>query len=141
MGNEHFEWNTVVMPRYLAAGIGGVAAVAMLVASFIAEDKLTIWLISASFLLLFSLSNHIQSILVDNYKKYTIEGVYTFMITFIVLGGLSVLLSGISIFDAGSYRTIYIVILVSFFFFMGIIMLIKSVLLFLDHKDKKLGKK
>ena len=132
------ERKKIVPPRTQAIALGGGAALMMLIATVVAKNPLTIWLISGSMLLLFPILNHIQSLAVRNYGQYLQKSLVAFVFTFIGLGGLSTILSGIPIFDAGHYRTIYIVILMTYFFFMGIIMLMKSFLMFLQKKDEKL---
>jgi len=133
---DHLEWKSIISPPKLALIFGGGGFLMMIIAGLVG-NTLNVWLVSASMLLLFSVLVNIQSLLVPNFKEYTKKAMYSFVITFIALGLLSRLVSGISVFDAGSYRTIYIVILVSYFFFLAIIMFIKGVIGFLLEKDDK----
>lgn len=131
------EWKKIISPKQQALMFGGSAALMIIIAGFVAKNPITIWLISASMLLLFSIMNNIQSIVVAKYGEYLQRSLVAFVATFIGLGMLSTLCSGISIFEAKPYRTIYIVILVTYFFFVGIIMLMKSFMSFMKSKDKK----
>lgn len=130
------EWKKIISPVQQAIAFGGSAAVMMLIASGVAQKSITIWLISAAVLLLFSVLNNIQSLLVPNYGQYLQRSLVAFVATFIGLGVLATLLSGTSIFDAKPYRTIYIIILVTYFFFAAIVMLMKSFMSFMQSKDK-----
>jgi hypothetical protein len=131
------EWNKIISPKQQALMFGGAAALMIIIAGFVAQKPITVWLISASMLLLFSIMNNIQSIVVPKYGEYLQQSLVAFVATFIALGGLSTLCSGISIFEAKPYRTIYIIILVTYFFFIGIIMLMKSFMNFMKSKDDK----
>lgn len=135
---QFFEPRQVVAPKIQAVMVVGASLVFMLISKLVFDDPLKIWLVSAAMILLHSIMANIQSILVADFAKYTKESIFSFLLTFIVLGGLSTFFSGLSIFDANSYRTIYIVLLVTFFLFFGIILVIKSFLSFLKQKDDKL---
>ena len=135
---QFFEPRQVVSPKIQAALVVGASLVFMLISKMVFDDPLKIWLVSAAMILLHSIMANIQSILVADFVAYTKESIFSFLFTFIILGGLSTFFSGLSIFDANSYRTIYIVLLVTFFLFFGIIVVIKSFLSFLKQKDDKL---
>lgn len=111
--------------------------VSMIVVVFIFGDNLGAWLISATFLLFFSVSNNCVGLFEDDLKKYLIRSTYAFI--FLLIGSIaaSMLLSGVSIHEAKPYRTIYIVILISHFILIGMIITIKSLLGFLIDKDSK----
>lgn len=135
---QFFEPRQVVSPKIQAALVVGASLFFMLISKMVFDDPLKIWLVSAAMILLHSIMANIQSILVADFVAYTKESIFSFLFTFIILGGLSTFFSGLSIFDANSYRTIYIVLLVTFFLFFGIIVVIKSFLSFLKQKDDKL---
>ena len=135
---QFFEPRQVVSPKIQAALVVGASLVFMLISKMVFDDPLKIWLVSAAMILLHSIMANIQSILVADFVAYTKESIFSFRFTFIILGGLSTFFSGLSIFDANSYRTIYIVLLVTFFLFFGIIVVIKSFLSFLKQKDDKM---
>ncbi len=136
-GNK--DGKVILRPFWQGLLFGGAALVLMLGALMVAQNPLKIWMMSSTILLIFAVLTHLQSIKAVAYGKYLQESLMAFMFTFIALGVLSTFLSGISIFDAGHYRTIYIIILASYFFFMGMVMLVKSFLNFLEDKDANLN--
>mgnify|MGYP001058550938 CR=1 FL=1 len=121
------------------AGLFGLSSLVLMIgAKFIAKEPITIWLISASFLLLYSVMTNTVSIFIEDYKKYLVKSIYTFLGMFLLLGLFSVLLSGLSIHEAKPYRSIYLVLFLTYFIFISMVMMIKGLLSFLDEKDKKL---
>ena len=107
---QFFEPRQVVAPKIKLLLIVGASLVFMLISKLVFDDPLKIWLVSAAMILLHSIMANIQSILVADFAKYTKESIFSFLFTFIGLGALSTFFSGLSIFDANSYRTIYIVL-------------------------------
>ena len=121
----------------LQAGIFGLSSLVLMIgAKFFAKDPITIWLISASFLLLYSVMTNTASIFIEDYKKYLIKSVYTFLLLFLMLGLFSVFLSGLSVHEAKPYRSIYLVLFMTYFIFISMVMMIKGLLGFLDDKDR-----
>lgn len=125
-------------PPLQAAVFGITALILMIGAKFIAKDPLTIWLISASFLLLYAVMTNAASIFIEEYKPYLIKSIYGFLIVFLGLGFFSVLLSGLSIQEAKPFRSIYLVLFMSYFIFISMVMMIKGLLKILSQKDQKL---
>ncbi len=120
------------------AVFAGSGAISIIVASIIAQEKLTTWMFAASFLLLFSILNNVMSMFVDDFKKYIIHSVYSFTFLLIALILLASTLSGLSINEASPYRNIFLVIFISNFIFISMIMMVKGLLIFLSQKDEKL---
>jgi hypothetical protein len=117
------------------AGLGGIS---IIITSFIAQEKLTIWMFAAAFLLLFSIFNNVQSMFVVDFKKYVIHSVYAFTFLLIGLILLASTFSGLSIYEASPYRNIFLVLFISNFIFISMIMMVKGLLIFLGEKDEKL---
>lgn len=128
----------LMLPKQQAIIFLASMVICMLGASFVAQDKLTIWMIGASFLLLFSILNNGASMFIEDYKPYLIHSLYGFTAMLVAAIGLGMLLSGLSIRDAGSYRDIFIIILVANFLFIAMIITIKGLLRILSEKDNKL---
>jgi hypothetical protein len=126
----------IISPTIQVTFFSGMAVVGLIGAKIMAKDPLTIWMIAASSLLLFSLMNNIQSVSVKKYKKYLIQSIYLFMFMLIGMVLLATGLSGMSVFDAGSYRTIFTIVLIANFIFIAIVMLVRGFLVFLEEKDE-----
>jgi len=127
----------IIAPKIQIAFFGGMALIGLLGAKLIAQNPLTIWMIAASCLLLFSILNNLQSVFIEKYKNYLIQSIYLFMFMFIGTILLATGLSGMSIFDAGSYRTIFTIILIANFMFIAMVMLVRGIVVFLEEKDEK----
>lgn len=125
-------------PVRQVATFAGSAAVSMIFASLFLPNPIMVWLIGGSCLLLFSIMNNGLSFFVDNFKQYLIQSTYCFMGLLIGMGLLATLLSGVSIFDAESYRPIFIIILIANFIFMAMIITVKGLLALMEEKDKRL---
>ena len=136
--NNQFAKEDLMPPKIQVFIFGGIALLGMLGASIVARDNLTIWLIGVSCLLLFSIMNNGMSFFAVNYKMYLIHSVYAFMFLLIGVVGLFTLLSGVSVFEAGSYRVIVIMVLIANFLFMAMITTVKGILSLLEEKDGRL---
>ena len=127
-----------ITPLLQFAFFTGLGGVSIIIASFVAQQKLTIWLFAAAFLLLFSIFNNVLSMFVEDFKKYLIHSVYAFILLLVLFILLASTFSGLSIYDASPYRNIFLVIFISNFIFISMIMMVKGLLIFLDQKDEKL---
>ena len=136
--DSSFEKENIMPPKIQAGIMGGCSAVGMLGAKFVAQEQLTIWLIGASCLLLFAILNNGLSIFSGDYRNYLIHSVYSFI--FLLIGSIAfaTVLSGLSVFEAGGYRTIFLIILAANFIFISMIMMIKSCLRMFAEKDQRL---
>jgi hypothetical protein len=135
---NRFAKKDLMPPKKQVLIFAAAALVGMLGASFIARNPLTVWLIGVSCLLLFSIMNNGMSFFAESYKNYLIHSIYGFMFLLIGVVGLSTLLSGRSVFDAGGYRIIIMVVLVANFLFIAMITTVKGLLSLLETKDEKL---
>lgn len=135
---NNFVKKDLIPPKKQVLIFAAAALVGMLGASFVARDKLTIWLIGVSCLLFFSIINNGMSFFAESYKDYLVHSVYGFMFLLIGVVGISTMLSGTSVFDAGHYRVIIMVVLIANFLFIAMITTIKGLLRLLEEKDKKL---
>ena len=130
---------TIKSPLKTTLLFGSVSFFAMLIATLIDSDLLTIWQISAAPLLLLAVFFSAQGIIAPRFGAYMKEVIFTYMSLFIIMGAAASILTGTMIFDAGHYRTIYVVLLFAFFVMLGMVTLIKSFLSFLEHKDETKG--
>lgn len=130
---------TIKSPLKTALLFGGASLFAMLIAMLINSDLLTIWQISAAPLLMLAVFFSAQGIIAPRFGAYMKEVIFTYISLFIIMGVGASIFSGTMIFDAGHYRTIYVVLLFSFFVMVGMVTLIKSFLSFLEHKDETKG--
>ena len=125
------------VPKNQFIAVSGLSLSCMLIAKMLFEDPNMVWLVSATYLLFISVSNNCISLFSDNFKKYFSSSSYAFI--FFLIGSIviSMLLSGLSIHQASSFRTIYFVILLAHFIFVGIVVTIKGILGLLESKDQK----
>jgi len=129
---------TQIPPLLQAAILGGSALVGMLGAALIAKEALTIWMIGTSCLLLYAMINNGMSMFAEDYKKYLIHSIYSFMLIMITVIATATLLSGLSVSEAGGYRMILMIILMANFTFIAMIVTVKSVLAYIAETDEKL---
>lgn len=134
----NFQKKNIMPPKIQAAIFGGSAVLGMLGASFIAKEALTIWMIGTSCLLLYSILNNGMSFFAPDYKNYLVHSIYGFIFLLIGTIGIATALSGLSVFNAGGYRTILIIILIANFMFIAMIVTIKGIVDLLAEKDKRL---
>ena len=93
------------------------------------------WLSAASFLLLFAVFNSVISLVADDTGKYWGRSMTSFMIIAVVNAVVASLLSGISIFDAGSATWIYTVIALGYLIFLGIVVTMKNIVAFAQREE------
>lgn len=134
----NFEKKNIMPPKIQAAIFGVSAVLGMLGAMFVARESLTIWMIGTSCLLLYSILNNGLSFFAADYKSYLVHSIYGFMFIMIGVIGIATLFSGMTVFEAGGYRAILMIILIANFIFIAMIITIKGVLSLIAEKDKKL---
>lgn len=93
------------------------------------------WLCAASFMLFFALFNSVLSAASPNMIRYWGRSLYSFMGLAIGAGLLAWAFSGLSIFEAGSYMWIYVVVTVGYLVFLGLISIIKKVVTFAQKEE------
>lgn len=133
-----FEKKNIMPPKMQAAIFGLAAVVTMLGAAVMAKESLTIWMMGTSCLLLYSILNNGLSIFAIDYKTYWVHSVYGFMFMLIGVIALATVLSGLSVFEAGGYRAILMMVLMANFIFIAMIITIKGLLKVMAEKDKRL---
>jgi hypothetical protein len=95
------------------------------------------WILAASFLLLFGLFNALVLLSTGNLGKYWSQSVFSYA-AFALLGGLlAMLVSGISLPNAGSFRWIYLVISFSYLIFLSIGGLMKIIVELAQRADTR----
>ncbi|BDS11987.1 hypothetical protein [Aureispira anguillae] len=133
-----FEKKNIMPPKVQAAIFGAMIVVGMLGAAMVAKEPLTIWMMGTSCLLLYSILNNGLSFFANDYKTYLIHSIYGFMFMLIAVIGIGTLCSGLSVFEAGGYRNILIIILIANFIFIAMIITIKGLISVIAEKDKRL---
>jgi len=134
---KYIETN-IPSPRKQALVLAGAALLFMLVGKIAASSELFPWLSSGAFMLFYVVSSNGASIFVDNYNKYVKESIQTFAAFVLSMVGTAWLVSGISIYDAGHYRTIYVIMILAYFSLLGLCFMIRKVVDELVEKDKKI---
>jgi hypothetical protein len=105
----------------------------MLVGKFTASPTFP-WLTSGAFLLLFVVFNNGLGIFADNFGQYVQQSMPVFVGLLVGLGGLAYLISGISIYEAKSFRTIYVVLIMAYFTLLTLCLLVRQAADYLKDK-------
>ncbi|MBC6996231.1 hypothetical protein QWY85_08775 [Neolewinella lacunae] len=93
------------------------------------------WLCAASFLLFFALFNAIMSATSANLMKYWGRSIYSFLGLAIGSGLLAWAFSGLSIYQAGSYKWIFFVVTFGYLVFLSMIAVMKKVVDFAQKEE------
>ena len=93
------------------------------------------WLSTASFLLLFAIFNSIISLLEEDNNKYWGRSITSFMLVALIGGFMAYLFSGLSIWEAGSYSWIFIVVSIGYLVFSGMVMMMKNIVAFAQREE------
>lgn len=93
------------------------------------------WLSAASFMLMFAIFNSISSLAITENSQYWGRAIMSFMGLAAASGFLAYLFSGLSIWEAGSYSWIYVVLSIGYLIFLGIMSFIKSVVAFAQKEE------
>lgn len=122
----------------------GIAALAlgltmMLGGLAFARSPLFPWLVAGACLLLYTVATNLLSIFSDHFGKYFQESLVTFVVLMLALSLPAYLISGLGIRQAGTYRTIFIVLIMAFFVLAALSRLVRNGVDFLLRKDKKKG--
>ncbi len=111
----------------IGQGLGGLGAVASV-------ERFP-WLSSASFLLLFAVFNSIISLLESDTNKYWGRSMTSFMLVAVIGGGIAYLFSGLTIWEAGSYSWIFVVVTIGYLVFLGMMVMIKNIVAFAQREE------
>jgi len=93
------------------------------------------WLSAASFMLMFAIFNSISSLAVKETNQYWGRAIMSFMGLAAASGLFAYLFSGLSIWEAGSYSWIYVVLSIGYLIFLGMMSFIKSVVSFAQKEE------
>ncbi|HMG16718.1 MAG TPA: hypothetical protein VK590_14780, partial [Saprospiraceae bacterium] len=87
------------------------------------------WMSASAYLLLYAIFNSLISLTSDN-SAYWGSSIVMFILLAVLAGGVAYGFSGISIYDAGSYSFIYIVISFGYLVFISIMGFVKKIVSF-----------
>ena len=88
------------------------------------------WMSACAFLLVYAVFNSIISLRVENSAKYWGSSIMMFIVLAVLSGLIAYLLSGIGVYDAGSYSFIYIVVTIDYLVFISIMNFVKRIVNF-----------
>lgn len=87
------------------------------------------WMSASAFLLLYAIFNSLISLGSDNIS-YWGSSIIMFILLAVLAGGVAFALSGIGIYDAGSYSFIYVVVSFGYLVFISIMGFVKKIVAF-----------
>ncbi|MEM9885921.1 MAG: hypothetical protein AAF849_08515 [Bacteroidota bacterium] len=93
------------------------------------------WLCAASFLFMFAIFNSISSLAIKESNQYWGRAIMSFMGLAASSGLVAYLFSGLSIWEAGSYSWIYVVLSIGYLIFLGMMSFMKSVVRFAQKEE------
>jgi hypothetical protein len=94
------------------------------------------WLSAASFLLMFAIFNSLSSLAIkQESNSYWGRAIASFVGLAAVSGLIAYLFSGLSIWEAGSYSWIYVVLAVGYLIFLGMMSFMKAVVQFAQREE------
>ena len=93
------------------------------------------WMSAASFMLFFALFNAVLSAASKNMLRYWMRSLYSFMGLAVAAGLLAWAFTGLTIYEAGSYMWIYLVVTVGYLVFLSMIAIIKNVVNFAQREE------
>lgn len=99
------------------------------------------WIISASFLLFFTVLNSIFSLSSDDINKYWIRSIICYLGLAIVSGTLAYLASSVAFNDAGTIRWIFYVLTFVYLVFLSILNFMKKIVAFAEREEWTAPKK
>ncbi|MFK7774253.1 MAG: hypothetical protein AB8F94_19045 [Saprospiraceae bacterium] len=99
------------------------------------------WIISASFLLFFTVLNSLFSLSSDDINKYWIRSISSYLCLAIVSGALAYLASSVSFNDAGTIRWIFYVLTFVYLVFLSILNFMKKIVAFAEREEWTAPKK
>ena len=99
------------------------------------------WIISASFLLFFTVLNSLFSLSSDDTNKYWIRSIICYLGLAIVSGSLAYLASSVAFNDAGTIRWIFYVLTFVYLVFLSILNFMKKIVAFAEREEWTAPKK
>jgi len=139
MNTDESIFNKKFSPIKQAGLILGLTIALQLLISFIpGSEKLDIWILACSMLLLYVIINSIFSFSSTDRMNYYGFSILGFAIIAIG-GGLSAyLVTGLSIYEAGSFSWIYMVLSIIFLVFLTIVNMMRKIVEIAKEQDKNL---
>jgi hypothetical protein len=96
------------------------------------------WTVAASMVLMFAVTNSVLSLGADDINKYWNKSIYSY-IALVVIGGLMAwLFSGLSLYEAKSFKWIYIVFTFGYLAFLSIVTFMRKIVIIAQREDKRL---
>ncbi len=93
------------------------------------------WMSAAAFLLLFAVGNSVFSLAATNLTRYWSRSIYSFGGLALASGLIAWGLSSLTIFEAGSYRWIFIVVTFGYLVFVSIVNFIRRIVDFAEKEE------
>lgn len=93
------------------------------------------WLSAASFMLMFAMFNSLSFLAVKNSGKHWGRSLTSFMVLAGGAGLIAYLFSSLSIWEAGSYSWIYVVLTFGYLVFVGIVGMMKNIVEFAQKEE------
>ncbi|MBK8555010.1 MAG: hypothetical protein IPL65_04210 [Lewinellaceae bacterium] len=98
-------------------------------------DPLFAWSIATASLLFFAIFNSVLSLRADSFSKYWSQSMYSYLGMAFLNSLAAWMFSSISLNDAGSYKSIYVVISIGFLVFLSIVNFIKKIVQFAEKEE------
>lgn len=96
------------------------------------------WLTGGAMLLFYAVLNNLMVLTAAHLGKYIQESLLVFIVMLIALSLVAYAVSGKSIFEAGSYRSIYVVLVVGHLTLLAVSIFIRTVINYIKEKDKQI---
>ena len=96
------------------------------------------WTIAASFTLLFAVMNSVLSLGASDQNKYWGNSIIAYMAVVVAGGFIAWLVSGQNIYEAKSFRWIYIVFTFGYLLFLSIVRLMRKIVQIAQDQDARL---
>ncbi len=136
---EFSVFNVQVNPLTLAAFIGAIKLIAIMVMPMISDSPTACWEVAFTFLLLFSLINSMLSLNSIDQNKYWFQSIVGFVL-FAVLGGVVAWkVSGISIYDLESLKIMYLIFTFMYLILLTIIRTMRKIIELAQKHDKRMN--
>lgn len=131
-------------PFYQLGAVLGLTIIMIGVASLLPAtpyaktSEIMPWVVVCSMILFFSMLNSAMSFNADNGAKYWLHSMISFGTLLIIGSILAWIVTGISIYQAGSVSWIYKVLTFGYLILMSIVNLVKFLLMLSKQKDEKI---
>jgi hypothetical protein len=118
-----------------------VISLVMMLGGLVFSDPTFPWVVSGAFTLLFLIFNNALGIFADNHFKYIQLSLYSFIVLITSSSLLAYAISGQTIFEEGGInRTIFVVMIMAYFAFLGLTVFIRNIADYLQKRDEQLHK-